>query len=198
MPRSTHSRQQLVERALVEERVAVGEQEDVHVGLAGEPREHRRLVHAGADRPDHALGAEPLEGRPRPVDRGLPVVVRVVDERDVDPVEAEPLEALLERAADAVGGVVEDESDGPGADVERVVAAVEALAVDVGVVGGSRLVADEPADLGRQDERRRGADRAGPRRPVAPRRRSRRAAPCRRSGCRGPRHGGPWRARRRR
>ena len=112
-PRSLAGRQQLVERSLFEQRVAPGEEHRVHVGFADEAGEHLRLVHAGSDGPDHALLAEPGEGRVRPVKRGLPVVVRVVDQGDVDPVEPEPLQALLDRPPDAVSGVVEDDALGP-------------------------------------------------------------------------------------
>ena len=144
-------RQQLVEGALFEERVAPGEEDGVHVGLADEAGEHLRLVHAGPDGPDRALLAEPGEGRVRPVERGPPVVVRVMDQRDVDPVEPEPLHALLDRPPDAAGGVVEDHALRPRGDVKGVVAAVEALAVEL-VVGADRARhADQPADLRRQD-----------------------------------------------
>ena len=50
-------------------------------------------------------------------------------------------------------GVVEDDALGPGADIEGVVAAVEALAVEL-VVGADRVRRpDEPADLRREHER---------------------------------------------
>ena len=58
MLRSRAERQQLVERDLVEQRVAAGQQEAVEVGLAGEAGQHLGLVHAGADRPDDALRAQ--------------------------------------------------------------------------------------------------------------------------------------------
>ena len=49
-PRSSQAGSSVGEGALVEQRVAAREQEDIHVGLAGEPGEHLRLVHARADR----------------------------------------------------------------------------------------------------------------------------------------------------
>ena len=75
-PRSRHGGQQLGERPLVEQRVAAGEQHDVHVGLADEPGEHRRLVHPCPDGADHALrrGAVPVPATPRrwPLASGRP------------------------------------------------------------------------------------------------------------------------------
>ena len=146
-------RQQLVEGVLFEERVAPGEEDGVHVGLADEAREHLRLVHAGPDSPDQALLAEPGKGRVRPVERGLPVVVRVVDQCDVDPLEPEPLQALLDRPPDAVGRIVEDDALGPGDDVEGVVAAVEALVIAL-VVGADCIRpagrAGRPSSTGRR------------------------------------------------
>ena len=100
--RSTHSGSNSGSASLVEQRVAPGQQEHVEVALAGEPGEHRRLVHPGADRPDDPLLAQPVERRVRAVDGRLPVIVRVVDVRDVDALQAEALEALLDRPADAV------------------------------------------------------------------------------------------------
>ena len=51
-------REQFGERLLVEEGVAAGAQDHVDVGVADEAGEHLGLVHAGADRPDDAFGAQ--------------------------------------------------------------------------------------------------------------------------------------------
>ena len=74
-------------------------------------------------------------------------------QRDVDPVEAEPFEALLERASDAVGAVVEDDAHRIPDDVVGILAAVERLAVDVGAGRDAGRRPDQAADLGRQHER---------------------------------------------
>src|SRR4029079_18030218 len=95
-------------------------------------RQHRRLVHAGADGPDHALRPEAFEGGPGSLDRLSPVVIGIMDEGAVDPGQAEPLEALLERASDAVGAVVEDDANRIVDDVVGILAPIESLAVDVG------------------------------------------------------------------
>src|SRR6266511_4172753 len=42
-------RQQFVGCRLIEKGVAAGHKETIELGLAGEPREHRRLVHADSD-----------------------------------------------------------------------------------------------------------------------------------------------------
>ena len=74
-----------------------GDEHAVDVGLAHEAAEHLGLVHAGADRADDALLAQPCERGKGAGKRLLIVVVRVVDEGDVDAVEAESSEALVER-----------------------------------------------------------------------------------------------------
>ena len=102
--RSTHAGSSSSRRDLVEQRVAAGAQQDVEIGLAHEAGQHLGLVHPGADRPDHALRPQLGKRRVRLGDRGLPVFVRVVDEQDVDPVETEPLEALVDGPADRVAG----------------------------------------------------------------------------------------------
>ncbi len=132
-PRSRQSGSSSAKRVLVEERVAPGEQEGVDVGLAGEADEHRRLVHADADRADDALARAADRGPDRPRSMAAsPVVVGIVDVGDVDTVQAEPLEALLDRARDAVGAVVEDDAPAGDVGVVGVVTTVERLVVDVG------------------------------------------------------------------
>jgi len=95
-------RQQVGQGRLVEQRVPAGDQDDVEVGLAGKPGEHVRLVHRHPDGSDRALGPEPLEGRKGARQRLMVVMVGIVDEDDVDPLESEPPEAALHRPHDAV------------------------------------------------------------------------------------------------
>ena len=134
--------QQLGRGGLVEQRVPAGHQHHVDVRVGDEPGEHLRLVHAGADRADDAGRAQLLQRRVGLAERLLGVVVRVVDERDVDPVEAEPGQARLQAARDAVGAEVEP-PDVAGGDGEplgvaawRAVARAAAAAVPGGRAGG--------------------------------------------------------------
>ena len=101
---------------------------------------------------DHPRIAEPSQGRPGLLDGRPPVVVRVVDQRDVHSVQAEPLQAFLDRPPNAVGAVVEDEPDRTGADVVRILASIEFLPIDVRVRRDRCLVPNEASDLGREDE----------------------------------------------
>src|SRR5437667_1191315 len=141
--------QKVRQGVLVEERIATGDEEDVEVALASEPGQHRGLVHPGTDRPDDAVLAQSVESWIRLSDRRLPVVVRVVEEEDVDPVEPEPPEALLDRSQDPVPAEVEDDAKprvlGP------IGAATAADGVSVDVRPGLDLsgALDEPADLRR-------------------------------------------------
>ncbi|BDZ54083.1 hypothetical protein GCM10025870_11560 [Agromyces marinus] len=98
--------EQVVERALFEERVPAGEHDDVDVVAADELGGHRGLVHPGPDRTDDALLAQFDERRDGLGVRLLAVVVGVVQVGDVDPVEPEALEARVDRAADAVAAEV--------------------------------------------------------------------------------------------
>ena len=100
------------------------------------------------------------------------MVVRVVDQRDVDPLEPEPLEALLERTADTIGAVIENDPGRLRVDVIGVLPAVKGLPIDVGARRDRRRLADQPADLRRQHDivaRAVGEGRTHPplRRPVA-------------------------------
>ena len=79
---------------LVEQGVPPGEQHAVDVGLAHEPGWDRALVHPDADGSDDALVAPVGEHGVGLADRLVGVVVRVVDEHHVDPVEAESLQRL--------------------------------------------------------------------------------------------------------
>jgi len=100
--------QQLPQGPLVEQAVAAGDQHHVEVEVADEAGQHLRLVHAGPDRPHHALVAQLGQGREGVLVGLALVVVGIVQEGDVDPVQAEPLQALLQRAAHAVAGEVPD------------------------------------------------------------------------------------------
>ena len=103
-------REQPCVRGLVEERVATGEQDAVGSGLGDDSGEAARVAHSRADRPDDPFVAELRESGQRLRDRLVEVIVGVVDEHEVDPVETEAFEAFLERTADAVSAEVEDGS----------------------------------------------------------------------------------------
>ena len=89
-------RQESGDRSLIEQGVPTADEEAVVVALVGELDERRGVVHRHAERVDAALRSEALEG-PVGAPGGLAVVeVRLMDERDVDPFDAEAAEALLE------------------------------------------------------------------------------------------------------
>lgn len=96
-----------------------GDQDAVDVGLGHETLDHRCLVHADADGRDHPLAAQLLESGVRLVDRDVPVVIRVVDQGNVDAVQPHPLAALLERAADTVAAEVPDTRSARGTKESR-------------------------------------------------------------------------------
>ncbi|GHE14639.1 hypothetical protein GCM10010339_86040 [Streptomyces alanosinicus] len=132
--------QDVVQCRLVQERVAAGEHHHVGGGLPQEAGEHRRLVHAGADRADHALVAQVRE-RGRGFLGGLPpVVVRIVEIDDVEAVQARAAEGAFDRTQDAVAAEV------PAA--AQVVGNGEALVVHA---PGPGIGHEEAADLGGQD-----------------------------------------------
>ncbi len=99
---------QLVHGDLVEQRVATGAHEGVEVTFPREAGEHLGLVHAGTDGRHDTLLAQLGEGREGATDGLLPVVVRVVDPETIDAIDAQALEAVLDRAHDAVVAVVVD------------------------------------------------------------------------------------------
>jgi hypothetical protein len=134
---------------MVQQGVPPGEQHHVHVGVPDEPGEHRGLVHARADGADGAFGAHPLQRRIRLGERLLLVVVRVVDEHDVDAVELEPFQAGLQAAVYAVGAEIPLAVVGGGQGGEAVcgVGAEGGLHVVDGVVGY-----EQAADLGAEGE----------------------------------------------
>src|ERR1700722_7591626 len=119
--------QQLVRGGLVEQRVPAGDEDHVDVGLADEPGEHLGLVHADADRADNAFRAQPLECGVRLAQCLLPVRIGGVDERDVDPVKAESVQARRQAPPDAVGAEVEP-PDEAGRNVKPLVVAPDARA----------------------------------------------------------------------
>ena len=116
----------------------------------GESGEHPGLVHPRPDRADQAFRAEPLERGIGLLERVPVVVVGVVQEHDVDALEAEADQALLEGAQDAVGTEVEHPPERRG---DR-----EAF-----VVGPPRRVdrLEEASGLGREHELVTGASLQG-------------------------------------
>jgi hypothetical protein len=96
-PARLAQRQQPVERGLVQQGVAAGQQHHVEVGVAHQVGQHLPLVHAGADGADRALRAQLVQGGVGLLDRRPPVVVRVVQQCDVDAVQGEALQAGLQR-----------------------------------------------------------------------------------------------------
>ena len=112
-------RQQFLRATLIEERVAACEQDAVDASVPGEPRQHSGLVHAHADGTDHAVTAQTLQRPVRTVHRLRVVIVRVVNENDVESLQAEPAEAFLDAAHDRVVGEIElgVEGEPPGFDL---------------------------------------------------------------------------------
>jgi hypothetical protein len=100
-------RQELRQRRLIEKGVAPREEKAVVVPLAGEGQLHLPLVHARADGPDPPVGAKLSEHGEGPGERRLVVLVRIVDEDDVDTLDAQPLERRLERRARTLSAEIE-------------------------------------------------------------------------------------------
>src|SRR6185503_10066115 len=90
--------EEVVEAFLLEQCVAPRKHHDVHVRLTYDVGEHRRLVHPRADGVHDALVAQFGERRVAGLEDFYPVLIGVVEVNDVDPIEAEPLQALRERA----------------------------------------------------------------------------------------------------
>lgn len=107
-------RQQFGQTVLVEQGVAAGEEDGVDVRVADEAGEQLGLVHANADRSDDSLVPHPCELRVGLVEglRGMSLGVVEVD--DVYPVQAKPLQAVLDRPAHAVGTEVSAPAVGGG------------------------------------------------------------------------------------
>ena len=94
----------------------------------------------GAHGADGALRAELGERGHGLADRLIQVVLRVVDVDELDPVEAEPVEALVDRTADALAAVIADAPESGG------------LREDVGAGRFAGCAGDEqPADLRAED-----------------------------------------------
>lgn len=126
---------------MVEQAVAAGQQDGVDVGLADEAGEEPGLVHADADRAHDSFRAQCLQRGIRLGQRLLGVVVRIVQVDDVDPVQAQPLQAGLQAPAYAVRAEVPDPLVGGG----------DGEAVGQVVAGGLRPGTEQSADLGGQD-----------------------------------------------
>ena len=99
-------RQQVVESVLFEQGVTAGEEDDIDDAGLDEAGEQRCRVHPGADRPHDAGVAKLDERRQRRVERLVHVIVRIVDEHDVDAVPPEAPAALVEAAQHTVTGEV--------------------------------------------------------------------------------------------
>lgn len=89
-------RQELGQASLVEQAVAAGQQHGVDVRLTDEPGRQLGLVHADADRAEHALGTQAFQLGVGLGEGPFGVVVRVVQVGDVDPVHAQALETALQ------------------------------------------------------------------------------------------------------
>ena len=113
---------------LLEERQPSRAHHDVDIRLLDEVGEHLALVHSGAEARDDALVAQLGERLRAGRRRGLPVIVGVVHVDDVDAVDAEPLEAVLDRAQHPVAAeVVHPAGVGRHVEAVREVALVRGL-----------------------------------------------------------------------
>ena len=137
--------QQLGGGGLVEQGVAARDQHAVGLRFADEAHGRRGIVDARAHGADGALRAELGECGHGLADRLIQMVLRVVDVDELDPVEAEPDEALVDRTADALAAVIADAPESGG------------LREDVGAGRFAGCAGDEqPADLRAEDELRPG------------------------------------------
>ena len=91
-----------------------------------------------------SLRAQVVQRWVRLTDGRFPVLVGVVDEEDVDAVEAEAGQAVLDRPKHAVARVVEDDPPVGHVAERLVVDAVTGLAIDVGA-GWDLVVRDDQA-----------------------------------------------------
>src|SRR5665213_998418 len=108
-------RQEIVERRVFEERVSAGEHEAIEIACPREARTHVGALDADADRADDAFTAQALERTIGAIHRfgealfigvAMPARVDIVDEHDVGAANAEPLQAVLQRAHRAVEAVI--------------------------------------------------------------------------------------------
>jgi hypothetical protein len=98
-------RDQLGRRRLLEQRVAAGDHQQVHLARAHARQVGRHRLRPDADRAHETFLAQRDEGGHRARDGPLHVgvLVGIVQEQHVDAVEAQPFERLVEAAAHAVG-----------------------------------------------------------------------------------------------
>jgi hypothetical protein len=112
------TRQEGVERTLLEQRVSPGQQHAVEIGRLDEAQAGVGFVDADADGADHAGAAQFVERLEARVDHRLEALVEdraildgpeidVVDQHDVDARDAEPEMRMFQRAHHAVVAVVE-------------------------------------------------------------------------------------------
>ena len=101
-------REKAVERVLLQQAIATGEQHGVEITGAREAFAHPRLVEANSNRLHYALFAQPCERRIGALHRfrearfdrvrAMRPDIHVMDEDDIDPLRAEPEQGLLEGA----------------------------------------------------------------------------------------------------
>ena len=107
VPRRTRG-QDVVGRGPVEQRVPPGQRDHVEVGLGGRAGGHLQLCGGHPDRAHDTLLPQVAQDRVRLADGPVqPAVVRVVQVHHVDPVEAEPPEAVRQRPAHPLGAEVD-------------------------------------------------------------------------------------------
>ena len=146
-PGGDASRQQIVERRLLQQRIAPGQQKRVPLAPFHRFEQDLALVDADPDRAHRAAAAQFFERAIAALAQGAhqrrmrlrPVLVGadIVHIEDVDPRQPEPLQTVLERAHDPVIGIVVDR-------IER-----QRMAAAVGMHAG-RVRAQQAADLGRE------------------------------------------------
>src|SRR5260370_17792112 len=125
----------------MEERVAAGNKKDIEVACLDKPGEHGRLVHAGADGSGGAFFSQVGKGLEPGSAGSFEMVVWIVEEQDVKPVEPGPPEALRNRRHDPVVTEVPNRSYRRGVLVEGV-AGIELALI------ARRVGAEQPATLG--------------------------------------------------
>jgi len=101
-------REELRKAFVVEKRVAAGHEEAVHVGLACEAAEHGDLIAPDPDGTDRSLALQLFECRVGARQGPLGVVVRVMNERNVDAVEAKSGKTFAEGAQSPLTAEIED------------------------------------------------------------------------------------------
>ena len=84
-------RHQVIQCILFEQRISACAENHVQVAALDQTSEHRALIHASADRLNGPLIAELVEGPVRARRRLLEMVVGIVQEQYVDPIDREPL-----------------------------------------------------------------------------------------------------------